>query len=282
MFRSDSQRKAMFANMFSAGTDKYKMLVADPNSKLRTSFDDYIISVGEKWANKFGSELTDDRKTELKSIALDYIDLAVDNNDEYKEFLAEKALDDSFNAKYYINSELEDQLSEEVRDAVIPFDSVNVDAFDSVSDEISTLNTYGVRDVTPEEDSFRFAWSNGARSWYVAGNVKAGESTRLDANEFVYPKSEIGSSEDAFTMSVMMPELPLYYGSTEAGSRGEVTMKEKFDAWRSGKPEIVVGSEVVDKTAELFEDELDSPKTMVVPKSFKYKKKIDEVDDVQE
>ena len=263
------------SNSFSAGTDKYRMLVADPNSKLRTSFDEFVLDIGEKWANKFGSELDDERKSELKSIALDYIDLAVDNRDEYKEYLADRSLDGSFNVDIFVNDELEKKLSEEVRDVVIPFDRVNAGSFDSVSDKISTLNSYGVREVVPEEDSFRFAWSNGARSWYVSGDgVKAGDSVTLDANEFVHPKSEIGSSEDAFTMSVMMPELPLYYGSTEAGDRKEVSLDEKFNVWRSGHPDIVVDGE------ELIEDDLDSPKTMVVPKSFKYRKKIEEVDDV--
>jgi len=268
----------MFANMFSAGTDKYRMLVADPNSKLRTSFDEYVLDIGNKWASKFGSKLNDSQVSQLKSIALDYIDLVADNNDDYKEVLAEKSSDDGFSTGRYVNDELEMQLSEEVRDAVIPFDRVNLDSFDSVSDKISTLNSYGVRDVVPEKDSYRFAWSNGARSWYVARDgVKAGESVRLDANEFVFPKKEIGSKKDAFTMSVMMPELPLYYGSTEAGARGEVTLKEKFDTWRSGNPEAVVETELVD---EMIEEMPDVPKTMVVPKSFKYRKKIAEEDDV--
>jgi hypothetical protein len=54
---------------------------------------------------------------------------------------------------------------------------------------------------------------------------------RIDANEMIVPIS----AERAKRISCYVKDLPLYYGSTEAKMRGQVSPKEALDVFLEGK-----------------------------------------------
>lgn len=93
------------------------------------------------------------------------------------------------------------------------------------------LVSYGVKGSIANDRSTKMSWSNASRSWFTHRPVERGESIRLDANEMLIPCSP----KRAERLRCYINELPLYYGSTEAKMRGEVTAKESLSIYTEGK-----------------------------------------------
>lgn len=95
----------------------------------------------------------------------------------------------------------------------------------------SGLLSYGMKGQRATERGTFMSWSNAARTWVVHNPVDKGDDVRLDANQMVIPCSPLRAER----IRCYIKELPLYYGSTEAKMRGEVTEKESFDVFVEGK-----------------------------------------------
>ncbi|MCP4762622.1 MAG: hypothetical protein GY870_12650 [archaeon] len=111
----------------------------------------------------------------------------------------------------------------------------------------SGLLSYGVKGSTATEKGTFMSWSNGSRSWGVFKPVQKGESVRLDANQMIIPCSPLRAQR----IRCYIKELPLYFGSTEAKLRGEVSLKESFDIVTEGHM-----GEVFDKLPKEMADKL--------------------------
>lgn len=110
-----------------------------------------------------------------------------------------------------------------------------------------TLLSYGVKGSIAKGRSTKMSWSNGARSWFTHQPVEEEESIRLDANEMLIPCSV----KRANRLRCYINELPLYYGSTEAKKRGEVTAEESLSIYTEGKL-----GHIIDKLPKEAADEL--------------------------
>lgn len=109
------------------------------------------------------------------------------------------------------------------------------------------LLSYGVKGRTTTDRGTFMSWSNAARSWGVQRPVQKGEDIRLDANQMIIPCSP----KRAERIRCYIKELPLYYGSTEAKMRGEVSEKESFDIFTEGKL-----GDVLDNMSKDISDEI--------------------------
>jgi hypothetical protein len=96
------------------------------------------------------------------------------------------------------------------------------------NDEVGKLCFYGLRNVKVEKDGSLLSWSNGGKQWYVSyDKVKKGRDLKLDANELYLPFSP----ERCNRIKPCLRDLPLYYCSTEAQARGEVSWEEGGKQW---------------------------------------------------
>ena len=96
------------------------------------------------------------------------------------------------------------------------------------NDEIGKRIGYGIREETASCNGTHLTWSNGGKQW-VTGytKIKKGRQLRLDANEIFLPLSP----ERAHRIQPCLRDLPLYYCSSEAQSRGEVSWDEAGMEW---------------------------------------------------
>lgn len=89
---------------------------------------------------------------------------------------------------------------------------------------------YGLRKEEIKRGTL-MSWSNGAERWFAHKPVEKGEKVkRLDANEMICPIS----FERAKRIACYIKELPLYYASTEAKLRGQVSGREALDIFLEG------------------------------------------------
>lgn len=110
-----------------------------------------------------------------------------------------------------------------------------------------TMLSYGVKGSIAKEKSTHMSWSNGSRCWYTHSPVQEGQSIRLDANEMLIPCSP----KRADRIRCYINELPLYYSSTEAKMRGEVTAEESLSIYTEGKL-----GHIIDKLPKEMADDL--------------------------
>ena len=115
----------------------------------------------------------------------------------------------------------------------------------------SSMTSYGVKGSTVKKRGTKLSWSNGSRTWYVHQPVEEGDSIRLDANEMIIPCSV----KRAQRLRCYIHELPLYYGSTEAKVRGEVSAKESLDIYTEGKLGSVIDN-LPKEAADKLKDEI--------------------------
>lgn len=96
---------------------------------------------------------------------------------------------------------------------------------------------YGVREPVPIRGT-AMSWSNGAKRWFAGQPIEIGDKVRkMDANEMICPIS----SQRAQRIACYIKDLPLYYASTEAKMRGDVTQREALDVFAEGHgiPELL-------------------------------------------
>lgn len=107
--------------------------------------------------------------------------------------------------------------------------------------QASARTRYGTRTETPEQEMYKLVWSNGAQKWDAYHSTKpAGKPAELDANEILVNSR---SKEEADLIAEKLPVLPLYYGSTEAGMRGQVNTTENILTWAQAQYEKKLAEE---------------------------------------
>ena len=90
---------------------------------------------------------------------------------------------------------------------------------EKLHDIVNERTRYGIREeVSWDKPHYRLVWSNSSRSWHVSKDIPKDVRINLDANEIIVPAD---SEEKAEAITKLLPALPLYELSTEAGVRGE-------------------------------------------------------------
>jgi len=114
----------------------------------------------------------------------------------------------------------------------------------------SNLTSYGVKGSTVNQRGTEMSWSNASRCWFTHESVREGEHINLDANEMIIPCS----IKRADRIRCYISELPLYYGSTEAKVREEVTAKESLDIFTEGMLGDIIDKMPLDKANKLKDE----------------------------
>lgn len=103
-----------------------------------------------------------------------------------------------------------------------------------INDEISKRTSYGTREERADEPSIVLSWSNAGKTWYIMRRkVDTGEIETLDANQLLVPISSVRYNRIKECLGV----LPLYFGSTEAWSKGEMAHADAIEIWAYGQLE---------------------------------------------
>lgn len=89
--------------------------------------------------------------------------------------------------------------------------------------EVNKRVGYGVRQEKTDRKMYFMIWSNGSKSWFVSREIQPGYTVSLDANEILIEADSVAEAE---LYSKFLPVLPLYYASSEAKSRREVSWDE--------------------------------------------------------
>ncbi|HEC40670.1 hypothetical protein LCGC14_0223180 [marine sediment metagenome] len=109
------------------------------------------------------------------------------------------------------------------------------------------LVSYGIKGSIVKERGTKMSWSNGSRTWFTHQPVDKRDSIRLDANEMIIPCS----FKRAERLRCYINELPLYYSSTEAKMRGEISAKDSLDIYTEGRVGSILDSLPKDQADKL-------------------------------
>jgi len=107
---------------------------------------------------------------------------------------------------------------------------------DTANNIISGRTYYMVHDLEKQKGKgIVIFWSNGAEAWAIdrwkTRDANKGKEVRLDANEVILPMSESTFNRIRYRLAM----LPLYMGSIEAKTRGQVSWQTGDDAWKFGQ-----------------------------------------------
>ena len=96
------------------------------------------------------------------------------------------------------------------------------------NEEISARQSYGVRTELAYEDGVRAMWSNGSKAWICSSEpIEKDTEIHMDANEIFLPVSP----ERCKRIQPCMEVHPLYYNSSEAWVKGEVSQAKAGLNW---------------------------------------------------